>query len=310
MNRKKIILDTDIGDDIDDAFALFSAVKSEKTELLGVTTVYYNVADRAREAKKLLVAAGRGDIPVYAGYGNPLWEQVNTTLHNCQYTQDLSDSAYDYENPGEGVYGESAVDFILDTVRKYGKDVTVIAIGPMTNIARAFNKAPEVMKGAKVVAMAGNFYTQFREWNIVCDADAAKTVVNNIEDITLVGLEVTSKTELSEEAYKTFMDFRGDAATDYLQQLVLGWKRINPKLPVLHDVLTLYYVTNPALIETEKRLIYVETEGKYGRGYTFNIDEMYSYRDQPTEGKRISIAKELDRELFFKEFFDDLYRKE
>ena len=136
---KKYIIDTDIGDDIDDAFALHLAMHSN-LNLVAVTTVYRNAFDRARLAKRLIALYGK-DIPVYFGYGSTL-DGLNESFKLCQWTKELESDCYapDNKNP------EEAVDLILDCARKYGKDFILLAIGPLTNVARAIQKDPVAMQ--------------------------------------------------------------------------------------------------------------------------------------------------------------------
>lgn len=138
MNEKlKVLIDMDIGDDIDDAFALLFAMDMN-IEIVGITTVFRNTIERARITKKLLSLYGNGyeRVPVYAGYGKPLSGDADEISHLCQWTDDLYDGIYapDSESP------EAATDFIIECCEKYGEELTVIAIGPFTNIAKVIEK--------------------------------------------------------------------------------------------------------------------------------------------------------------------------
>ena len=177
----KFILDTDIGDDIDDAFALDLALKLG-LELVLVTTVFRDTVARAAIAKKLISLHGR-EVPVYAGMGETL-DGENNRPPLCQWTDDLT--AYAPQNASP----EEAVDAILDAARRYGKDLRILAIGPLTNLAHAIRKDKEAMLATGgIVMMGGDYVNHYAEWNIRCDLTAAKEVFDSGIKIVAVGHE-------------------------------------------------------------------------------------------------------------------------
>ena len=157
MDKKiKVIIDTDIGDDIDDAFALLFAMKLE-FDIIGITTVFRNTVQRAKMTKKLLCDFGRGyeEVKVYAGCATPLAEKKKNYPTLPCYTSDADAFEPDSEDENE------AIDFIIESARKYGKDLTIIALGPFTNMAKAAMRDPEAMNSvSKTVIMGGAFYKQ------------------------------------------------------------------------------------------------------------------------------------------------------
>ena len=130
--QMKILIDTDIGDDIDDAIALYAAMR-QNFEIVGITTVFENTIQRARQVKKLLREYGHGyeSVSVFAGYGTPIGERDREVKDIPHYTPDLEQDIY----APSGTNPRDAVDFIIDACYKYGKELTVVAIGPFTNIA-------------------------------------------------------------------------------------------------------------------------------------------------------------------------------
>lgn len=306
MEKMKVIFDTDIGDDIDDALALALVLELPQIELLGVTTVFLNTDERARIAKKLLKLWGT-EVPVYAGIR--CGEGMHHNIHNrcCQYTPDLEDPQYAPVNDVFADQGQGAVDFILENARKYGEELTLITVGPLSNAAAAVKADPEAMKKVRIVLMGGCFYRQFSEWNIVCDPRAAKTVINADNRVTCVGLEVTEKTILTDARQAVIMAPGKDEKTEYLAQLVRMHYGHAGRNACLHDVLTVYYAVYPQILTTEDLLIRVETEGEFTAGMTVNMDEMFYYLPQPLPGSRTTVGKSVDAETFLKDFFEILY---
>ena len=187
--KKKILIDTDIGDDIDDAFALLAAMAGG-FEIVGVTTVFRDTDARARMAKKLLRAFGHGyeNVPVYAGCSTYTRDKETNTEHMCRFEEDLSEDALAPENTDP----EAAVDFLLDCCRRYGKDLSVLAIGPFCNIARALEKDPDALNAAdQVVIMGGAYFKQYADWNVMCDVPAAELMFRSLPNLYCIGADVT-----------------------------------------------------------------------------------------------------------------------
>ena len=128
MKRQKILIDTDIGDDIDDAVAIALGLKSENIEIIGITTVFRDTFSRARIAGRLLALAGKKEIPVYAGSRNGISEKYSPKPL-CQMTASANVSEYDPVN-ADDESGEKAVDFILSAAKKYKKELIILGIGP------------------------------------------------------------------------------------------------------------------------------------------------------------------------------------
>jgi len=236
MERTKIILDTDIADDIDDAYALYYALCSSELELLGVTTVYKNVHQRSLIAKKELALAGFAAIPVIAGSDAPLVESVQPfsyekkngrTINLLSYEPSLE--KYRYEK------GE-AVDFILNVAARYPNEVTVVGIGPLTNLAKAYQKDPQrFLLLKKAVLMNGNPHGG-KEWNVMVDPEAASLVYHSGIPIDSVGVDITMQATLSPDELATLEGFE-EPALKYLTIMMEDWRKANRRSPILHDCL-------------------------------------------------------------------------
>jgi inosine-uridine nucleoside N-ribohydrolase len=270
MENRKFIIDTDIGDDIDDAFAIYLAMK-RKVDLIGVTTVYQNTDERSRMAKKLFKCFGRGyeNVPVYTGYGQTLENSIKKFRHIVQYTPELERPEYipDEEEP------ERAIDFLVESAKKYGEDLTIVAIGPFTNIARAIQKQPNVFEKCKVVIMGGAYFRQFADWNVTCDTIAADIVFKNIPQLECMGADVTHALEIGQENAAKILNYQGeDLAVKYIQELFIIWRERNGGAsPWLHDPLAVYYAIDPTICEMKDASIVVITDG-YAKGLTLNVD--------------------------------------
>ena len=186
MNSVKLVLDTDIGGDIDDALALALALNSTEIELLAVTTVNTDPPLRARIAAKMLRTWGREDVPVAPG-------QRDMFDGSPTYEKDINQAAVltgDDQQPGG-----DGVDLIIDTVGSHPGEVDLVSIGPMTNIAVAFQRAPELAaKVGRLVIMGGSLHSERKvESNIKCDPAAAAYVFDLPVAKVLVPLDVTMR---------------------------------------------------------------------------------------------------------------------
>ena len=312
IEKKKIILDTDNGDDIDDLFALYLALSRDDIEIVGITTTYVNTNLRARQIKKVLRLAGKTEIPVYAGIGTPI-----KTLHPCdvnykfcQFTQDLENDEYAPINDDEGCNGISAIDFIIAKSEELGSDLTIVSIGPLTNIAHAILKAPLSMRKPSIVMMGGCFSKIEREWNIECDYKAASIVFNSKLNLTAIGVDVTRKTEISLALQKKILQHK--SANPYLSYLIeaanLWYKATNRRI-VLHDPLALYCVYNKDICKYNEYHVCVEEEGKLTTGLTVPLEELlwvqFAYLDK-NNYSLTRCATDVSSKKFIKDFVSQL----
>ncbi|MEM5774252.1 MAG: nucleoside hydrolase, partial [Anaerolineaceae bacterium] len=195
---EKILLDTDIGFDIDDAVCLAYLLSKPECRLLGITTVTGEPEKRAQMASAMCRAAGQ-DIPIYPGAAVPLlMESIQTT---CPQAEALAGMDYQTHFPT----GE-AVEFLRSTIRAHPGEITLLTIGPLTNIALLFRADPEIpslLKGW--VGMGGLFKHRVaglrsHEYNMLLDPHAAAVLYKTpLRVHRSVGIEVTSQVYLSEE---------------------------------------------------------------------------------------------------------------
>lgn len=302
MLIKKIIIDTDIGDDIDDAIALVLALKSPEIDLAGVTTVYKNTRLRVLIALKILEVYGRSDIPVHAGIGTPLLNRADCEDIPCQF--DIVDKGAEYKS------SVNAVDFIIDTVKSH-PGITILCLGPLTNIAAAIIKETGAMKNSRLVIMGGMISNPYPECNISTDPEAAAIVFDSGMPIVMVGLDVTLKCSMKDEHVKMIHE-ANDEKLKLLSKLIMLWNKrflipilkgwgmeINEETfcsgPSLHDPLALGFIINPGFFETKPSKILIETQGKYTRGIT--VDSINVFNGKPN-GYNADVCINVDSDGF------------
>lgn len=262
MNElKKIIIDTDIGDDADDALAIALAVRSGVFDILGITTVFRNTYARAKIASSLLSILDVHDVPVVPGVGHPIINEANTITPPTQYFPEMENAPI-LENV-------SAIEFLYEQIKKYPGEVTLVPIGPLTNIAMLIRIHPDVIPMVKeIVMMGGAFYFHYDEWNMVCDPEASAIVFGSGIPIKAVGLDVTLKCPVTDELQNEINSF-GTPLTDLLGKLLLHYRAKRGRNTYLHDPLALMALTCPDLFEFKKESINVELKGEHTRGMTF-----------------------------------------
>ncbi len=290
-----LIIDTDIGDDIDDVLALLLVLK-EDVNLLGVVSAYQNTNLRARQLKKALHLAHRDDIPVYAGYGKPLYghhfQGVDVTFD--QYEKTLEERQYSPINDHEGSLGMGGVNFIAEQAKKYKNDLTLLTIGPMTNVALALKKS-ESVKDVHLIMMGGKFFSKGSEWNIECDEAAARICFSSIHDITAIGLDVTNETALTPEEESRLLDPKGDELDQYRAWCVQAWKNFSHRTMVLHDPLAAYAIFHPESLTFVTHRVSVGIESPSETSIT--NDQAWS---------EVKIAQSFNREKIVKNILDKI----
>src|SRR3982750_3296518 len=203
-SARRVIIDTDPG--VDDAFALLLAMRSPELKIEGLTPVAGNVPLELTlpNALRMVEIAGRTDIPVAAGAKVPLVRRL-VTAEYAHGENGLGGAVF--PNPTTKPIEEPAAEFIRRIVRKYPHEITLLTLGPLTNIAAALKLDSELAPLVKSLTMmggslSGGNITPAAEFNIYVDPEAARIVFQSGIPITMVGLDVTRKTSLTEEHVK------------------------------------------------------------------------------------------------------------
>ena len=258
---EKIIIDTDIGGDIDDAFAVGLALQSPEFKILGISSAWGDTHLRARLLSRLLKETGRTDIPVAMGIAK----------HPAGRLDTLSQARYAEGGPADQSY-PNAVDFLLDQIRLHPGEITLIAIGPETNLGAAIDRDPATFRKLKrVVLMGGSVYrgySQFNygkthgpdpEWNILCDIQAARKVFTSGVPLYVMPLDSTQIKLQELERGEIFK--AGTVLTDALLVLYTEWSRGAAQTPTLFDAVAVAYAMHPELCPTEPVRLRVDDQG-------------------------------------------------
>ena len=298
VEKIKIIIDTDIGDDIDDAYAVALALSCRELDVLGITTVYGNTAARVKIAKTLVKSYG-ANVKVYAGCGVPLISpySLDINAYPCQYADYMDAEEL------EAVHG---VDYIVEQARKFPEEITLIPIGALTNIALAIRKAPDIVSKIKrVVLMGGCVKTPESllsdanftgaEFNILCDPEAARIVYTSGVKITQVGLEVTRKCVMTKKEVEEFKAF-GNHSCALLYELTQKWLEAYLCAgPMLHDPLAVSVLTHDFCSFRDVN-IHIALDGA-DRGRTLEVSPETPFSNIISVAENVNAAAFLD---FFK----------
>lgn len=305
-----ILLDCDPGHD--DAIAILMALRSPDIRLLGITTVCGNsyLENTTRNALRILEFANRRDVPVAKGCHRPLTREL--VLGTADGHSGLDGSTY-LPEPTMAVQPIHAVDFLAKVLEKAEEPVTLVPTGPLTNIALFLLRYPHLKSRIKQVCLMGgvfyrpNDYFTFTEFNIVCDPEAAKIVVNSGLDVTMVGLDVTMKVLVEQAEFEAL----GKIDTP-MGRLVLDWLKFYEQLHrrtmgvggALHDPLALAAIIDPSLIVTKEVYLDIETSGTVAHGAT--VADFWGERGKKPNAR---IAVQVDSARFFTLLFDLLGSK-
>lgn len=257
-----VIFDTDIGDDIDDAIALALVLQSPELDVRGVTTVFGVVEQRTRLAWKELVLYGRQTTPLATGAGDPLLDPP--VVQKARQFEVLTDT----DTPPERAHRRAA-EFIIETLLASTEKLTLVPVGPLTNIALALRLEPRIKaKIDRIVLMGGAFKRLSSEWNIQRDRAAAQIVFSSGIPIVAVGLDVTMQCKLEAKDLER-LRAASNPATRFLVKLIELWQNGNPaQTPILHDPLAVAAVFRPDLIEFDTGHVEVETGSPLTFGMT------------------------------------------
>jgi uridine nucleosidase len=269
---QKIIFDTDPG--VDDSMALLFGLASPELEVVGVTTVFGNVEveQTTRNALYVLEVGGRLDIPVVAGAAKALQKPMLERKFYIHGRDGLGGVALeDYPRPATAWEG-GAAGYIADTVLAQPGEITLVAVGPLTNLALAVQRQPALAGAVKqVIIMGGAVYCRgnaspVAEANIWNDPHAASIVFGAGWPVVLVGLDVTMRTIMSSHYLEELAKARRPA-TNFISQIVPAYQDGYRRRQTLdgiptHDPAAMAYAIDPSLFHTQRVPLYVELEGR------------------------------------------------
>lgn len=253
---EKVIIDTDIGDDIDDAFAVALALRSPELQILGITTTFGDTETRAKLLDRFLAEAGRPEIPVAAGA---------PTTPKSNFTQGRYAVNNRYAKPSH----PDAVTFLLDQIRQSPGQITLVAIGPLMNVGTAIDKDAETFRKLKrVIIMGGSIKRGYGdvgfgtptppqpEWNILNDIASAQKLF--AAGVRLFVMPLDSTQLKLDEVKRAFLFNQGTPITDALTLLYHQWGQ---ETPTLFDPMTIAFLVSPSLCPVQPMHISVDELG-------------------------------------------------
>lgn len=264
MSKIQVILDTDIGGDIDDTWALGMLLNTEELDLKMVSVVSHDVEYKAKIVCRFLEKAGREDIPVALGISTS--DEIG-----CQsdWVKDYSLSQY------PGTVFDNAVDQIAEIVRNSDRITTVICIGTFTNMAAFAEKYPDLIRKIKIVTMAGSVYKDIEgknnpipECNVYYDIPAAKKVFSLGWDILMAPVDVCATARLFDDHYAAVLSSGKIIPTMIIEQYK-NWTRVHPELggnpekfsSILWDTVAVYLVNKRGYLDLKNIPIVVDDKG-------------------------------------------------
>jgi purine nucleosidase len=306
-----VLIDTDPG--IDDALALILALRSPELEVRGITTVHGNVpVDRAtRNAFRILDLVGRRDIPVAQGATVPLLRELRTAevVHGSDGLADLVTTEVDV-----APHAVAGPEFLVRTLEEADRPLTIITLGPMTNVAIALAFAPQIVERIeRVVAMGGAVRsegnaTPAAEFNILVDPEAAAIVLRSGAPVTLVPLDATMKAVFpaawseqlvrSDDPVERLAGGLGNHVTGVYRQYygIDGF--------ALHDPLAVAVAADPSLVEGRDLWVTVDTGEGLTAGKTFAD---FWHIPEPWGEPNARVALDVDAERFLRLFCERLF---
>ena len=319
QQSEPLVIDVDTG--IDDAFALLYACAHKEAQILGVSTVVGNVslAAATRNTRAVLALAGRPDIPVWPGAATA----ISIAMKDASEIHGATGLGHailpEPDEPGNGLQ-LNAADMIIDAARSHSGRLVLCATGPLTNIALAVMREPDLPRLVKRFVIMGGAYsdsgnvTPSAEFNIWHDPEAARIVFRAFggvggAPVIAIGLDVTRKTIIDESDIAAIASriagkphgaklirFLEDASRFYFERME---KTLGKRIFTMHDPLAVAVALDPTLVETRRATVDVETTGRLTTGAT-----IVDWRGQWGRLANTEVAVAVDADRFRQLFFD------
>lgn len=308
MDKRKVIIDCDPG--IDDALAIILALKSKEIEVVGITTVSGNVESLqgAKNALKVLKLLGRLDIPVYLGESKPIKREL-VTAQDTHGEDGLGETFL--EEVSSEYIRENGVDFILNTLKNQ-ENVSIIALGPLTNLYRAIEKDSETFHRVKEIVSMGGAYkshgncSPVAEFNYWVDPHGAREFLKKFNgEFTMVGLDVTREIVLTpnlREMIHQFKDEIGDFIYDITRFYVdFHWEQERTLGCVINDPLAVEYFINRELCEGFRAYVDIACEDISMGQSVVDVADFYKKR------KNVFVLDKVNSKEFMVSFLNKIF---
>jgi purine nucleosidase len=300
---RKIIFDTDPGQD-DMAAILLALGSPEEIEVLGIVAVAGNVplSHTSRNALRICELAGRSDIPVFAGSDRPMGRKLVTAEHVHGKT---GLDGPDLPEPKMKLQAEPGIDYLVETLRASSKgEITLVTLGPLTDIALALTRAPEIAaKIREIVMMAGAYFevgniTPTAEFNVYVDPKAAEIVLKSGVPVIMMPLDVSHRALVTPARMERFFKLGNKSGKALAEALTFsrtfdinkyGWEGAP-----LHDPTTIAYLLQPNLFQGREINVSIETESELTMGMT--VADYWRITQRP---RNVHYMRDIDADGFF-----------
>lgn len=307
LEKIPVIIDCDPG--LDDVVALFMAGANEKIDIKAVTVVAGNqTLDKVGNNALRILGFGRIDVPVAFGFEKPIVRELNiaSEVHG-------EDGLYGVKIPESTLKPSNlhAIDLIAKILRESNEKITLIPMGPLTNIAMFLKIYPELKDKIERISLMGGAInggnrTSAAEFNIFVDPEAADIVFKSGIPITMCGLDVTQKAIVFKDDIERIKSISNPVAKlvgEILENLSKYHKEDGIEGCYLHDPVAVSCVANPTIIKTTPLKVDIELQGKYTTGATVgNFNKRFNYNPNA------DVAFDIDRETFVKEIIELMKR--
>ncbi|MBC2871920.1 nucleoside hydrolase [Acetanaerobacterium sp. MSJ-12] len=290
MNKIPVLLDCDTG--FDDAFAIAMAIASDRLEVKGVTTVAgnYTLPDVLLNTRRTLSITDPS-VPYAVGAAQPLLRPLYTHGHPTHMMDELGD-------PDIAPDPRGAVEFMADILRESDEPITLIPLGPLTNIAVLLAAHPELKEKIKeMVIMGGSVYsgntTPSAEFNIYVDPEAAHMVFKSGVPIVMCGLEVCEDARVNPDHAHRLIELGNPTAVAYGNELLRGF---TVGESIIFDAVPVAYILHPEIVKTERYYVEVDITGGLSAGCTVTDTRAFHHDDAPAPNT--TVAMSMDREKF------------
>lgn len=307
LEKIPVIIDCDPG--LDDAVALLMAGANEKIDIKAVTVVAGNqTLDKVGNNALRILGFGGIDVPVAFGFEEPIVRELNiaSEVHG-------EDGLYGVKIPESTLKPSNlhAIDLIAKILRESNEKITLIPMGPLTNIAMFLKIYPELKDKIERISLMGGAInggnrTSAAEFNIFVDPEAADIVFKSGIPITMCGLDVTQKAIVFKDDIERIKSISNPVAKlvgGILENLSKYHKEDGIEGCYLHDPVAVSCVANPTIIKTIPLKVDIELQGKYTTGATVgNFNKRFNYNPNA------DVAFDIDRETFVKEIIELMKR--
>ena len=305
MKKIPIWIDTDAG--VDDSIAILCAAKTEALDIVGMSAVAGNVEveHTFRNARDIISLAGREDIKVYRGADKPFLVPYKAA-HHIHGENGLADAVVPSSKAPIEI--ESVSDALYKKACELNGELTVVAVGPLTNIAITIAKHPDFIQKIKQIAIMGGALiggniTPCAEFNIYADPHAAQTVFKSGAKIIMAPLDVTLKAYITIDEIKEIGTFNNIQSNFFIESTPksIKYHEITLQGYVPHDLCPMWYLAYPEMFETIETSVYVETRGEITKGRTITD---YWNGDGKLPKNNVTVMMGVKREEFGRKLVD------